>query len=155
MPITVLDRAVRLPPTTIVLGDDAGEGPATTWLQVLRTGQFWSPRYKDFSVTKKTLATMVENFKTITPKPPTELPLDFNHGTNRPDSIEQGKAAGWIKDLELRADGAELWAQVELTAEAAELVRNKEYRFVSATFEFDHVHTDGEQRKKSIGPTLM
>lgn len=148
--------AIQLPGQAITLAtDDSGEGPATTWIQVLRVGKFWSPRYKDFSVTKATLARMVENYKTLTPKAPTELPLDYNHGTNRPDTIEQGKAAGWIKDLELRADGKELWAQVSLTAEAADLVRNEEYRFVSATFEFDHVHTDGDNRQKRIGATLM
>lgn len=147
--------SVHLPPTAISLADDAADGPARTWIQVLRVGKFWSPRYKDFSVTKSTLSKMVENFLTVTPKAPTELPLDYNHGTNRPETVEQGKAAGWIKSLELRADGTELWADVALTAEAAELVRNEEYRFVSATFEFDHTHTDGEDRQKKIGPTLM
>lgn len=147
---------VWLPSRLITLADDdAGDGPATAWIQVLKVGKFWSPRYKDFSVTKATLSTMVENFKTVTPAAPTELPLDYNHGTNRPDTVEQGKAAGWIKDVELRATDTELWAQIEFTAEAADLVRNKEYRFVSATFDFDYVHTQGENRKKSIGPTLM
>jgi phage I-like protein len=146
--------AVRLPLYRVTLDDDPGEGAVETWIQVLRTGKFWSPRYKNFAVTTATLARMVENFKTVTPKTPTELPLDYNHGTNRPETIEQGKAAGWIQDLEVREDGTELWAHVRLTAEAADLVRNEEYRFVSATFEFDHVHTDGEHRKKSIGPTL-
>lgn len=147
--------SVRLPGSLIALGADSADGPATTWIQVLRTGSFWSARYKDFAVTKATLAKMVENFQTITPKAPTELPLDYNHGTNYAETVDQGKAAGWIKNLELRANGTELWAQVELTAEAADLVRGKEYRYVSATFEFDHVHTDGEHRKKAIGPTLM
>lgn len=155
-PETGIASVVRLPSRAIVLADDdTGEGAATTWIQVLRVGKFWSPRYKDFSVTKSTLSTMVENFQTITPKAPTELPLDYNHGTSRPDTVEQGKAAGWIKDVELRADGKELWAQVELTPEAADLVRNKEYRYVSATFDFDYVHTQDGNRKKSIGPTLM
>jgi phage I-like protein len=148
--------AIQLPGQAITLAaDDTGEGPATTWIQVLRVGKFWSPKYKDFAVTKATLATMVENFKTVTPKPPTEFPLDYNHGTNRPATVEQGKAAGWIKDVELRANDTELWAQVELTEQAADLVRNKEYRFVSATFEFDHVHSEGPARKKNIGATLM
>lgn len=147
---------VRMPARAFELADDdPGDGAATTWLQVLRVGKFWSPRYKDFSVTKSTLSTMVENFHEVTPKSPTELPLDYNHGTSRPDTVEQGKAAGWIKDVELRADDTELWAQVELTPEAADLVRNKEYRYVSATFDFDYVHTQDDKRKKSIGPTLM
>lgn len=155
MPATA-DRLVQLPGRAIALADDdTGTGPATTWIQVLRAGKFWSSRYKDFSITKAILKRMVENFRTVTPKAPTELPLDYNHGTNQPDTIEQGKAAGWIKDVELRGDNAELWAQVELTPEAADLVRNKEYRYVSATFEFEHVHTDGELRKKNIGATLM
>lgn len=148
--------SIQLPGRAIILADDdPGEGAATTWVQVLRVGKFWSARYKDFSVTKSTLSKMVQNFRTITPKAPTELPLDYNHGTNRPDTIEQGKAAGWIKDIELRGDNSELWAQVELTPEAADLVRNKEYRYISATFEFDHIHTDGDKRQTSIGPTLF
>lgn len=148
--------SIRLPGHAITLAaDDTGTGPATRWMQVLRVGKFWSPKYKDFSITKSTLSTMVENFKNVTPRPPTEFPLDYNHGTNRPDTVEQGKAAGWIKDVELRAEDTELWAQVELTELAADLVRKKEYRFVSATFEFEHVHTEGPERKKNIGATLM
>lgn len=150
------ERGVTLPASLITLDDTQSEGSARTWIQVLRTGKFWSSRYGEFSVTKATLAKMLANYQKYTPKSPTELPIDFNHGTSEDEkTVEQGMAAGWIKAIELRNEGAELWADVEFTSDAADLIREKKYRYVSATFAFDYKVSEGEDRKKAIGPTLM
>ncbi len=39
-----------------------------------------------------------------------------------------GAAAGWMKRLELRANGDELWAEVAWTPKAAEAIKNREYQ---------------------------
>jgi phage I-like protein len=96
---------------------------------------------------------MVENFKTGKyPQGSTKLPADYNHGTSHASSTDEGKAAGWVVDLELRADGDELWAQVEWTETAAALIDGKEYQFTSATFSFDYTNSNGGEE---IGPTLL
>jgi phage I-like protein len=68
-----------------------------------------------------------------------------------PKQPGDGKAAGWLKRVELRADGEELWGEVEWTPEAADLITNRAYRFVSPSFVKDHTHKDG----RKIGTTLL
>lgn len=63
--------------------------------------------------------------------------IDFEHQTLR--SAENGKpapAAGWFSRLEARADG--LWAVgVEWTAQAAQMIADKQYRYISPVFPYD------------------
>jgi len=118
-----------------------------SWAQVLRVGHFSHPSYGEFEVTTETLQNMVANFQSgVRPKAPTRLVVDYDHGNLT------GKAAGWITALEVRAGGTELWAQVEWTDEAAELIRRKEYQFTSAEFASEYVDKEtGETR----GATLL
>lgn len=135
----------------IDLADAVENTPRTSWIQLFKTGKFWDDRYGNFSITRADLAQMLENFRTVTPEAPTKLPIDYNHGTSRPVSAEAGKAAGWITDLALRADGDQLWANVEWTDGAAAMIAAKEYQFVSPTFAYEHTHSNGED----IGTTLL
>lgn len=63
--------------------------------------------------------------------------IDFEHQTLR--TAENGRpapAAGWFGKLEARADG--LWAvDVEWTAQAAAMIADKQYRYISPVFPFD------------------
>jgi phage I-like protein len=63
--------------------------------------------------------------------------IDFEHQTLR--AAENGKpapAAGWFSRLEARADG--LWAvDVEWTAQAAQMIEGKHYRYISPVFPYD------------------
>lgn len=137
----------------VTLAAKDGDAPRRSWAQVLRTGEFYDPRYGDFAITRRDLATMVANFTSGRyPQGSTKLAVDYNHGTSHPSSAEEGKAAGWIANLELRADGDELWAEVEWTETAASLIDGKEYQFTSATFSFDYTNSNGGEE---IGPTLM
>lgn len=137
----------------IELADKDGDEPRASWAQILRTGEFYDPRYGDFSITSADLAQMVANFKDGKyPQRPTELTGDYNHGTSRPESIDEGKSSGWVKDLEVRGEGDELWAMVEWTETAAALIDAKEYQFISATFSFDYTNSNGGEE---IGPTLL
>ena len=65
-----------------------------------------------------------------------DLPIDYEHANDNPDAKLKGPvtAAGWI--TELRAD-AGLWGWVTWTATAAEMIGNREYRFLSPSFLFD------------------
>jgi phage I-like protein len=127
------------------------DGAARSWLQLAVTGEFVSNRYGKFSITRADLAQMLHNFKTHTPKAPTELPIDYDHLSMDPKHPGDGIAAGWLKRVELRANGDELWGEVEWTPRAAEQIRNREYRFVSPSFVKDYTDKRGQQ----IGTTLI
>lgn len=133
------------------LADKPKDGSRRSWNQLVRTGQFHSNRYGKFSITKADLSQMLANFKDVTPQAPTELPIDYDHLSMDPKKPGDGIAAGWMKQLELREDGDELWAEIEWTETGADRVERKEYRFVSPSFVKDHKHKDG----RKIGTTLL
>lgn len=113
----------------------AADAPSSSWIQVAVVGDFVSPLYGEFSITKKDLRSMLDNFDSgVHPVPPTKLCMDYDHLSERPDAPGDGKAAGWFEELELRANGKELWARIEWTADGAEAIRKKEYQFVSPSY---------------------
>ncbi|MBD8556349.1 hypothetical protein IFT84_17715 [Rhizobium sp. CFBP 8762] len=60
----------------------------------------------------------------------TEPVIDFDHQTER--AKENGKpapAAGWIKAFEVRSSG--IWATVEWTEAAAQMIEKRHYRYIS------------------------
>lgn len=64
-----------------------------------------------------------------------DLPLDYEHQTlTAEDKAGPVPAAGWIKELQARADG--IWARVQWTAQAAALLADRAYRFLSPVFRF-------------------
>lgn len=63
------------------------------------------------------------------------LLIDYEHASEGGVDGNARPAAGWIDGLELRADG--IWAAVSWTPRGAEIVANREYRFVSPAFFFD------------------
>ncbi|UYC12281.1 phage protease [Xanthomonas sp. CFBP 8445] len=63
--------------------------------------------------------------------------LDYEHQTLRTEENGQpAPAAGWMNSLSWR-EGSGLWANVELTARAADLIRSGEYRYVSPVLYYD------------------
>lgn len=60
-----------------------------------------------------------------------ELPVDYEHemDTPRAHGAAGVPAAGWIKELQVRADG--IWGRVEWTERAGKMVAAREYRFLS------------------------
>lgn len=121
------------------------------WFQLAKTGTFFSPVYGKISITPQDLANMFRNFKTKTPLAPTQLPIDYDHLSDEPAKPEDGKAAGWVQDLQIRDGGQTLWCQPKWTKRAAELISNGEYRFVSPYFLTDYLD---KASGKKIGPTL-
>ena len=64
------------------------------------------------------------------------LHVDYEHASEiKAPQGEPSPAAGWIDKLEVR-DGA-IWAHVEWTPKAKQMVADREYRFISPTFYFD------------------
>jgi len=65
-----------------------------------------------------------------------ELPIDWEHASqHRAPNGEEAPAAGWIKELAIRAGS--LWGRVAWNARAAAQITAREYRFLSPVFDFN------------------
>lgn len=65
-----------------------------------------------------------------------KMPVDYDHAIDLAAPKGQpAPAAGWLKGLQARADG--IFGLVEWTARAAEMIRAKEYRYLSPVFQHD------------------
>jgi len=66
----------------------------------------------------------------------TEIAVDYEHQTELAEKNGQpAPAAGWLKRLDVRDTG--IWAFVEWTEKARQMVAAREYRFVSPTINID------------------
>lgn len=146
-----LSRVILSNPQAIPALSAGESGVKRSWIQLAKTGSFVSQRYGKFDITRDDLAQMLSNYVNVTPKSPTELPIDWDHLSMDPKKPGDGAAAGWMKQVQLRADGDELWAEVEWTPRGADAIQNREYKFVSPSFVKDHTHKDGTK----IGTTLL
>jgi phage I-like protein len=99
-----------------------------TWIQVAKTGE-WFRDGRKVSLTTADLESMVAKFAARK----NDLVLDYEHATENPLAAK-APAAGWVKELEVRENGTQLWARVKFTKTAAEHVREDEYRFTSPAF---------------------
>ncbi|MCF1461330.1 hypothetical protein FS827_08340 [Agrobacterium vitis] len=66
----------------------------------------------------------------------TQMVVDFEHqSVTAAHSGKPAPAAGWIAALQARSDG--IWAHVQWTPEAAKMVRQRAYRYLSPVFHHD------------------
>lgn len=114
--------------------------PTGDWIQVLRIGEFLGRSLdgKQFSqvIDEKALDTIVAAFNRE--KAATNFPgllIDRDHLSHYSD--KETRAAGWVLNIEKRADG--LWAMPKWTSEGAAEIGNGIYRMVSP------VLTNGEE----------
>jgi phage I-like protein len=130
MPYAPVNIPLVFGPSLIAL--DADTKVHTTWIQVAKVGHWHSGKYGEFDITRQDIAEMLANFRAM--QPPTQVPVDYDHLSTNVRQPGDGAAAGWYQDLQIRANGTELWGLVEFTEPAAKRIRSKEYRFVSPTF---------------------
>jgi phage I-like protein len=82
-----------------------------------------------------------------------DLPVDYEHQID--DPAQRGadgvvKAAGWIKELEVRPNG--IWGRVEWTETASSMIAAKEYRYLSPVL----LHTQtGFEIVRILGASLV
>ena len=145
--MAIMNEIFRGLPIRLSLDPQKGADGVPRKVQVLRVGSF---QYQDESmdepvqmeITREVLASMVKNFKAGVKK--TDLAMDYGHNSG-------AEAAGWFKSLELSTDGNELWAEIDWTRIGAQKLADKEFRYVSADFNWDY--EDNESGDK-FGPTL-
>lgn len=115
--------------TSLVGLTGAGSESRTTWIHVAPFGEWAGHSAGKFTLAKEHFAAVcaqVANKRT-------PVSLDYEHASIRPDGGPT-PAAGYVLSTEIRSDG--LWAQVEFTPRAAEMIRGGEYRFCSGVFDF-------------------
>lgn len=82
-----------------------------------------------------------------------DLPIDYEHQTSAKEQEKRTgpiPAAGWITALEKRPDG--IWGHVKWTETAAQLIRDRAYRFISPEFQYD---TRTREIERLVGAGLV
>lgn len=108
------------------------------WVQVLSVGKVKHQLYGTIDLSQQRLQKFIENFKSKVRG--TELDVDYDH---KMDPSKGRKAAGWIKDLQLRSNG--LWAKIEWTEEARQEIKNGHYKYISADFHDSWTDQEGKE----------
>lgn len=100
-------------------------------MHVSDVGEWEGHSVGPFALTRDAFVQCIEAMRTCE----TPAPVDYDHSSLRPLDGQPTPAAGYILDLSIRDDG--LYALVEFTQRAAEMVRAGEYRFCSGVFVWD------------------
>lgn len=112
---------------------ELSDGKAPDWVELIPAGPTVSGRDGRSWLFDDAAAQLVQsNFISRA----IDLPIDWEHATQRRASIGQEAPAGaWIKQFEVR-NGA-LWGHVEWTPRGEAQVEAREYRFLSPVFDYD------------------
>lgn len=104
---------------------DLGQDGAPDWVQLLPAGLIRGRDGRTFRLGDGAAVVDASRAGNI------DLPIDYEHQVDAPAARKNGPvpAAGWIKELELRADG--IWGRVEWTETARNMITAREYRFLS------------------------
>ena len=96
-----------------------------------------SLKERGVEITSQTLACIVDNFKAGVRGQ--DISIEYN--THNNDDGEN-PAAAWIKELSLDDEGNNLYAKVEYSPKAQEMIKDKEYKYVSV--EIDPIYENEE-----------
>ena len=107
--------------------------PTLSWIHAAPINRTYKhPLYGTIKFTAEKVNRMAQNIKAGVRG--IDIAIDYAHRAG-------DKAAGWVRDAEVRSDG--LWLLVEWTPAAAEAIRNKEFRYFSPEFVDTYVDAGG------------
>ena len=112
------------------LAGASGGNDAPEWIHVMQAGTFTLHDGRGPFILKDPASVA-----SASRREKVDLAIDRDHQIQLAPRGTPIKAAGWIKQIEARADG--LWARVEWTASAAAEIAAKEYRYISPVFNYD------------------
>lgn len=95
-----------------------------SWIHMVPYAKIKHPEYGEINFDERLVKDLYSSF--IDGVRGTELDIDYDHKEHN------GKAAGWIKQAEIRSDG--LWGLISWTDEAYNAIQNKEYKYFSPEF---------------------
>lgn len=101
----------------------AGTADVPEWVMLMRRGQSRTVDGITYLVDDISVMSIMGMFE----RRANDVVIDYEHQAVKSDG--PAPAAGWIKEVEARADG--IWARVEWTAKASEYIANREYRYLS------------------------
>ena len=108
-----------------------GAGDARQWVHLMPAGSVTARDGRRWTVDAEAVVA-----RTIARAGDTDIVIDYEHQSQLAESNGQpAPAAGWIEQIEVRADG--IWGHVRWTERAREMLKNKEYRYISPTFLHD------------------
>lgn len=113
-------------------GSALGKDGTSSWIHVAMASDWEGHPAGEIHFNAESFGQILDNFR----KCKTPVGCDYEH-QSFDSSAGPKPASGYVRDLELRADGSELWALVEWTPRAAELIRAGEYRFCSPVVAFE------------------
>ncbi len=118
----------------------------TSEIQVAKIGEWKGHPTGSFKITEEIIDKMIENYEAGE----RDVVVDYQH-LSLDGGADDAKAAGWTKKLVNKGkDG--LWAVVEWTKKAADMIKEKEYRYISPEF---HLNYPNKETKKKQGATLL
>lgn len=127
------------------------DGKVTSEIQLFKYGNFVHWSGEEFGMDVDIAKAMKDNFdrmKAESKDPEHIVPIDYNHGSLS-YGVDEAIAGGWITELSVKEDG--LYATVQWTTRAADLIKNEEYRFISPEFAVDVTDEFGDSIE---GPVL-
>lgn len=130
---------------TLLSAPDA-EGNRRVWINVARAGEWKGHPRGPFEFTAEVFDQIIANAE----RRKTPINCDYEHQTFKPSVSGAVPSSGHIVKLERRDDT--LWALVELTARAAQHVRDGEYRSCSPVIEFD---AKDRASGEDVGPEML
>ena len=114
----------------------AHAAPVPEWVMLARTGAWLGHPTAREVVGPGHLASAFDYFERHYAAHGTDLVIDYRHASMAAPPAG-APAAGWVRAMELRNGGAELWGRVLWTTEAAGAIARREYRYLSPVFRFD------------------
>lgn len=126
------------------LAPDANSG----WAHVAMLGTWEGHSAGKFEFTRETFRQILANFR----RQKNPIPYDYEHDTFDGSKTGPKPASGWVRMLELRNQGSELWAYVDWTPRAAEMIRAGEYRFCSPVVDLE---SRSRETNEDVGAELL
>jgi phage I-like protein len=120
------------------IAPSAGPG-VPEWVMVARAGVWRGhPTAGTELITPAHLASALGYFQRHYAAHGADLVVDYHHASMvAPVTGSLAPAAGWIREMELRNEGAELWGRVLWTAEAANAIGRRQFRYLSPVLWFN------------------
>lgn len=117
----------------------AAVGEVPGWVMIARTGAWRGhPRVTEQRITPDDLRSALDYFEQHYVANGADLVIDYHHASVAAGMMgTRAPAAGWISEMDLRNEGTELWGKVLWTAEAANSIGAREYRYLSPVLRYN------------------
>lgn len=109
------------------------------WVLLAKTGRWRGHPAGEMTVTPAHLRAALDYWGRHYKATDTDIPVDYHHQSVFASAgrADRAPAAGWMKEMNLRAGGTELWGKVEWNEPALNSIKSREYRYLSPVIEMN------------------